>query len=598
MGMPDVRIVIRGVNNFSRSLMQSMGDAEKFSRKMTTIGKGMSVAVSAPLAGIAAMGVKTSMSLNESMGNISTLLDGTNAEILSRVTKYKKSVQEVSKFTGRDAKETADGMFDLISAFGETADLTAQLKINALSAVGGQASLSEAIGLTAAVTKSYGDSSAKAMQNVSDLAFMTNKLGSMDFKQLAASMGQVAPIAAQAGVSMKEMFAVMASASGVVGTTDETATKLSDLSASFIKPTKNLEKVFKMLGYESGSAMLKEKGLLGSLQAVKGVTDKYHVTLGKVFESKEALILSTALLTQLTGDYTTKLEAMNSASGATQKAFDVQVNGINKTGVEYQRMTQRVNEQLVALGDKLLPLLMKFADKFLIPAVNWFSKLNDGQMNFIIVVGGIVTAMGPLLVVAGSTATLFTTVLIPAFTAVSASIFEATGVAIGFNIATGGILLAIGLLVAGVVLLIQHWKTLKFYIMPVITTIGSAIRILVCAFDPLLGILILIGMNLDNIARLAKTVGNGVKGLWNGITGGGGTPAQGNGPAWGSNGAPIGTPLGANGMTQTAVGGASNNFVGSLTFANMPQGSRLDVQNAGGLDIQSNYGFNPVGVRR
>jgi len=55
------------------------------------------------------------------------------------------------------------------------------LEINSKAAAGGVATTRDAIDLTSAVTKAYGDTSAAAVQGVSDLALETVRLGQTTF---------------------------------------------------------------------------------------------------------------------------------------------------------------------------------------------------------------------------------------------------------------------------------------------------------------------------------------------------------------------------------------------------------------------------------
>lgn len=594
MGVPGVVITIGAVDKFSSVFSKGTASLQTFGEKSKQVGAGLTAVLTAPIIGAGFAGVQTALTLNKTMGNISTLLDGTNSEILDRTIQLKKIVQDTAIATGRSAEETAGGMFELISAFGDSAELAKQLQVNTLSAVGGQATLAESIALTASVTKSYGDTSAEAMQQVSDLAFVTNKLGSTNFQDLAANVGKVAPLAYQANISMEEMFATIASAAGVTGDTAEMTTQFSNLAASFIKPTKNMDKAIRSLGYQSGAEMVKQLGLMGSLQALEGVTKKYGVTLGKVFESKEGLILAQTLLTTLSADYTTKLGALGSAQGATAKAFDVQANGINKAGVQLDIMRQKVDASMVALGDRLLPILVKLTDTVLMPLAEKFASLNDEQMDFVIAVGSIIAIIGPAIFVIGSLATFITSAS-AAFAILNVWMLATTGSAIGLNVATGGILLAIAALITLLVVVIMHWKTIwewtQKYIIPTFKVLANIFGVLFLAFNPVLGLMVLF---IANFKEIKKLVEGAASWLGNVFGGGGSITVSGEGNSTVAQG----TSLGASTSAATAAGGTSG-FNGVLRLENVPRGSQVDVgKSTPGFNLDVNYGLAPVGVRQ
>ena len=94
----------------------------------------------------------------------------------------KDAVQEMAIAHGKDTQDLARGLYQTISALGDdAADTVKVLEINSRAATAGLATTEDAIALTSAVTKAYGDTSAAAVQRVSDLAFQTVKLGQTTF---------------------------------------------------------------------------------------------------------------------------------------------------------------------------------------------------------------------------------------------------------------------------------------------------------------------------------------------------------------------------------------------------------------------------------
>ena len=81
-----------------------------------------------------------------------------------------------------------------------------------------------------------------------DLAFETVRLGQTTFPELAASMGRVVPLAASLKLSQEELFAAMATGTGVTGGAAEVSTQLRAVLQSLLDPSKELEKEFKKMG--------------------------------------------------------------------------------------------------------------------------------------------------------------------------------------------------------------------------------------------------------------------------------------------------------------------------------------------------------------
>ena len=195
---------------FGRNLRAARGDIHKTGRAATASGAALG-ALTAALGGIAVAAGRASMALNRGMANVATLIPG-NTE---RVAALKTAVQDLAQAHGKSSQELAGGLYQTISAFGDSAGRTMRvLEINSRAATAGVATVAEAVDLTSAVTKAYGDTSAEAVQKVSDLALLTVRLGKTDFPSLAAAIGRTAPLAAALGVRQEELAATFSTLAG------------------------------------------------------------------------------------------------------------------------------------------------------------------------------------------------------------------------------------------------------------------------------------------------------------------------------------------------------------------------------------------------
>ena len=223
-------------NEYENQLKEAEASLNNFGKKIHSLGdkaiKGFGVA----LTGLGAASFKFGNEINASMANVQTLIPG-NVE---RIKELKAEVQSLAIETAKGTTDIADGLYQVISAFGDSADTAKILEINAKAATAGVATTLDAINLTSAVTKGYGDTTATAVQKVSDLAFNAVKLGQTTFPELAASIGRVTPLTAELGVSMEELFGVMATATGVTGSAAEVSTQLRGVMQSLLAPTKDM----------------------------------------------------------------------------------------------------------------------------------------------------------------------------------------------------------------------------------------------------------------------------------------------------------------------------------------------------------------------
>jgi len=121
--------------------------------------------------------INGAIEFNRSMGAIATLIPGSN----ERVLEIKESIRGLSLEYGKTAQDVTGGTFELLSAFGDSANVIQKQSIAIKAASAAQSDSKEAIGLLSGVTRAYGDESIGAFQKASDLAFVAAKLGQTTF---------------------------------------------------------------------------------------------------------------------------------------------------------------------------------------------------------------------------------------------------------------------------------------------------------------------------------------------------------------------------------------------------------------------------------
>jgi TP901 family phage tail tape measure protein len=210
--------------------LSSLGQTAKTAGKVVA---GAAIAAAAAVGTLGVAAIKAGAEYETQLANISTLLSGTEAQVAARTSEIGEQILDVSNRTGVATANLTDGMYQVISAFGDSADAASVLETAAKAAAAGNATTTDSINLLAAVTKGYGDQSAAAVQKAADLSFATVRLGQTTFPELAASMSGVIPIMSQMGVSQEQLFGAMATLTGVTGGTAEVATQLESAMAIF-----------------------------------------------------------------------------------------------------------------------------------------------------------------------------------------------------------------------------------------------------------------------------------------------------------------------------------------------------------------------------
>jgi TP901 family phage tail tape measure protein len=419
---------------------------DKIGETMTSLGATLSVAITAPLVAAGASAFKFSTDFNASMANVASLMPGN----IARVQELKTSVQEMAIQVGKSTGDLATGLYQVVSAFGDSADSAKILDVNARAAAAGLATTKESIDLTSAVTKAYGDTSAAAVEQVSDLALLTVQLGQTTFPELAASIGKVAPVAEALKISQQELFAVFSTLSGVTGTAAEVSTQFRQALIGLEKPSKAMQDALEKIHFKTGEAALQTLGFKGTLDALLGAVGGNTNELVKLWGQTESWTAVAALATSQSATFEEKLAKLQNAAGATDLAFREQTQGINAVGFAWDQAKIKMEVLSQRLGDALAPAFTKILDAatplidVLAQAVNKFSQLPTPVQEAAIAIGGVAAALGPILLVGGQIVSAVGTIG-TAFGSLSTSLGGVTG---GFGLLQTGIIGAIGAVVA------------------------------------------------------------------------------------------------------------------------------------------------------
>lgn len=443
------------------------------------IAAGAMVAAATAVATLGTAAVKSAAEYEAQLANVSTLLTGTEAEVAARTAEIGDQVLEISNRTGVATADLTDGMYQVVSAFGDSADAAAILETAAKSAAAGNATTTDSINLLSAVTKGYGDTSAEAVQQAADLAFATVRLGQTSFPELAAGMGKVIPLASTLGLEQEQLWGAMATLTGVTGSTAEVVTQMKATMQAFLSPSKNMQAALKNMGYESGQALLESKGLQGSLDALKDAVGGNELAFAGLFSSVEAQTAVLAMAGNQAENLTSKTAEMYEATGAANTAFERQTNTL---AYDIQMIKNLGANFLTQLGTNILPYVREFAEAALpvvsealekiggymtgtiIPAAETAVKwISEHRTLILALAAGIATAVAAYKAYkVAITAYNAVMAVYKVVTAASATgTFTLAGAMTALNLPVLAVVAAIGLAVAAGILIYKNWDKIK-----------------------------------------------------------------------------------------------------------------------------------------
>lgn len=440
-------------------------------------GAAIAAATAAGTVGVAA--VKAAAEYETQLANVSTLLTGTKAEIAARTAEIGNEILDVSNRTGVATENLTDGMYQVISAFGDSADAAKILETAAKSAAAGNATTTDSVNLLSAVTKGYGDTSAEAVQKAADLAFATVRLGQTSFPELAASMGKVIPMASTMGVQQEELFGAMATLTGVTGNTSEVVTQLQGVVKGFLAPGDKMTKVLKSLGYESGQSILQVNGLQGTLELLKDAVNGDGLALSGLFSEATAKTAVLSMVGSQAANLASKTAEMYEATGAANAAFEKQTDTL---AYDIQMIKNLGANFLTQLGTNILPYVRELAEAALpvvqealgnigayitgtiIPAAKTAAEWAGEHKDLLLAIAAGVGAAIAAYKVYKTTMTAYNAVMAiyKVVTAASATgTFTLAGAVSALHLKALAICGAIGLVVAAGILLYKNWDAVK-----------------------------------------------------------------------------------------------------------------------------------------
>lgn len=392
-------------------------------------------------------------SFGKAMREVNTLAGKSGKEF----DDMKDKVADLSKTIPLAREELAQGLYQVISNGVPEDNWLTFLEQSAKSAVGGLADLQTVVTVTSTIIKNYGLAWEDALE-IQDKIQLTAKNGVTNFSELGQALPSVAGSAAQLGVTMEELLAVFATATGVTGNTAEVSTQLAAVLKALIKPSTEAAKAAEAMGVKFDAAAIKEAGGLDNfLKALDQSIAEYSAKTGELKETIYGNLFGSAralrLLTSLTGEqsqkFTENIGEMVNSAGTMDAAFDE----MTKTGEAHAQM---LKNQLAAFSD-LVTKVAGGAAPYVALAANMTMVVANGatMVKSFKAAGTAISAFNKKLMlsvadhVANAAATGHDTAMLRLYRTTTS---QATKATIAFRIAMQGLLIATGVGIALVAL--------------------------------------------------------------------------------------------------------------------------------------------------
>ncbi|CAB4190603.1 Phage tail tape measure protein [uncultured Caudovirales phage] len=384
---------------------------ESVGQSFNKAGRAMTIGITAPLVGAAGASLLFAGNFEASMTRLVSLA-GVSQDQLGKV---KKTILDLAPAVGIGPQALADAMTIVSSTVSDTNVALDILKIAAKGSAAGMGDTADVARALTAVVNSYGAANITAAR-AGDILTQTVKDGGAEAKELAPTLANVVPMAAQLGISFEEVGANIATFTKLGVPATQAVTSLSAVMTAMLKPTREGEMALSQLGmsYDSLRKEVKDKGLTAVLTDLSVKFGDNKEAMAEVFGRVEALRNVMGTAGQQAETYATVLGNITKASGVLDGAFDAMKGKQVQT---WNELTAAVTVIAIKLGDALAPALTKamIAAKpildWIVKAVEWFGQLPAPVQTTVIGFIGLAAAVGPMLMMVGSLAIGLSSVL-------------------------------------------------------------------------------------------------------------------------------------------------------------------------------------------
>ena len=323
----------------------------------------------AAIIGLGALAVGATKSVTEAndlalgLREVVTLTGDTGDVANATFSEFQSLVAGLSKEFGIAQDVLTGGLYQALSAGVPKENALAFMQVASQAAIAGVTDVETAVDGLTTIINAFGLDTDDA-QSVADSMFAAVKGGKTTFEELSASLFNVGPAAAAAGVSFEEVNAAIATMTAAGVPTAQATTQIRAAMVGLQKPSKELDAIFQGLGYDSAQLAIESEGLGFALDAVKDASNGSNGQLQTLLGSVEAVSAVNILAGTGAGKFADELDRQNDAAGSVQDAFDEidKSRVLERQAVAFENMGIAIGNVLIPFMEVIVPIFTSFAE--------------------------------------------------------------------------------------------------------------------------------------------------------------------------------------------------------------------------------------------
>lgn len=379
----------------SANLAKVSAVSGEFGNKVKGVGQSL-LPVTGALTGVGAASTVMANNFNDAMSQAAGALDKPMSEM--------EDLRQLAIQTGQDTVFSATDAGNAITELAKGGLTEADIKAGALKttmdlAASSGMDLGKAANVVVQAMGAFGLSANESAEAANALAGAA-AASSTDVEPLTQALAQCSAGAKNAGWSIQETTAVLArfADAGIEGS--DAGTSLKTMLQRLAAPTDSAATMIEQLGIQTRDS---SGTLLGASEIAEELQDKLggldsasrDAALSTIFGS-DAMRAATVMMNSGTEGLQKYIDAANDQEAAQRLANSQMSDGSRAI----EELKGSLETAAIQIGDTLAPIVQKVAE-LITALVNKFSALPEGVQQVIVVVGILVAALGPLLMVIG-----------------------------------------------------------------------------------------------------------------------------------------------------------------------------------------------------
>jgi len=374
------------ITDFTSKMKLAAKTFNQTGAKLRSVGKSLSVGLSAPLLAIGTGAVMAAANFEKSMNKVKAVTKGTTADFKAMDTQAK----ELGRTTQFSASQAADAMSFLGMAGLDAKEIMDAMPATLNLAAAGNLELATAADIASNVMSGFGAEAKDLGQFVDVLAAgFTNS--NTDLNQLGEAMANAAPVASGFGVSIEETTAAIGllSNAGIQG--GAAGTSLKNILVQLDEQSESLG----LSIYDAAGNMIPLSDQLAQLESKGLSTSDIMGKFGKIAGPGLLALMKegSSGLSDLTG-------TLENSGGTAKKVADQQMKGLAGTMTRLKSATEGL---AISFGELILPVIEKLAN-FVIGLVTAWTNLDGGIKIAILTFATLAATLGPLIALLGAIA--------------------------------------------------------------------------------------------------------------------------------------------------------------------------------------------------